>query len=203
MAAIKQLFLLIPLLICVFITSCNNPISEKQTNKLSSLISKRDSLEKVYEANRFDSLNYWRQEASNIEIAIKRNYVATKVDHKLSVQMNRFKSMQEIIDAESELGGEEEHEAEEKEMTIGRRMMLLNTQFKKVKTSLESLHSDISQHLVEPSKADIYLKMEESKVMRIENQLNQYLFVKNVELKEYIRLCKELRVFADSISKKS
>lgn len=183
-------------------TACSNPTLEKQLNEASSIIAKTDSLEKVYEANRFDSLNYWRQEASNIEISIQRNYVPSKVDNKLSVKMNRFKSMQEIIDAESELGGEEEHEEEGKEMTIGRRMMLLNMQFKKVKTSLESLQSDISQQLIDPSKAEMYLKMENTKVKRIENQLNQYLFVKNVELKEYIRLCRELRVFADSISKK-
>lgn len=193
---------MIPLVIATLMTACSNPTLKKQLNEASSIIAKRDSLEKVYEANRFDSLNYWRQEASNIEISIQRNYVPSKVDNKLSVKMNRFKSMQEIIDAESELGGEEEHEEEGKEMTIGRRMMLLNMQFKKVKTSLESLQSDISQQLIDPSKAEMYLKMENTKVKRIENELNQYLFVKNVELKEYIRLCRELRVFADSISKK-
>lgn len=198
----KQCLLIIPLFVCAMMTACSNPTLEKQLNEASSIIAKTDSLEKVYEANRFDSLNYWRQEASNIEISIQRNYVPSKVDNKLSVKMNRFKSMQEIIDAESELGGEEEHEEEGKEMTIGRRMMLLNMQFKKVKTSLESLQSDISQQLIDPSKAEMYLKMENTKVKRIENQLNQYLFVKNVELKEYIRLCRELRVFADSISKK-
>lgn len=198
----KQCLLIIPLFVCAMMTACSNPTLEKQLNEASSIIAKRDSLEKVYEANRFDSLNYWRQEASNIEISIQRNYVPSKVDNKLSVKMNRFKSMQEIIDAESELGGEEEHEEEGKEMTIGRRMMLLNMQFKKVKTSLESLQSDISQQLIDPSKAEMYLKMENTKVKRIENELNQYLFVKNVELKEYIRLCRELRVFADSISKK-
>ena len=198
----KQCLLIIPLVIATLMTACSNPTLKKQLNEVSSIIAKRDSLEKVYEANRFDSLNYWRQEASNIEISIQRNYVPSKVDNKLSVIMNRFKSKQEIIDAESELGGEEEHEEEGKEMTIGRRMMLLNTQFKKVKTSLESLQSDISQQLIDPSKAEMYLNMENTKVKRIENQLNQYLFVKNVELKEYIRLCRELRVFADSISKK-
>ncbi len=197
----KKQFLIIPLILCALIVSCANPTQEKQLTEVSSLVAKRDSLEKVYEVNRFDSLNYWRQEASNIEIAIKRHYVASKVDTKLSVKMNRFKSMQEIIDAESELGGGEEHEEEGKEMTIGRRMMLLNTQFKKVKTSLESLESDISHQLIEPSKVEKYLEMEKTKVNRIENQLNQYLFVKNVELKEYTRLCRQLRVFADSISK--
>jgi hypothetical protein len=164
---------------------------------------KRDSLEKVYLANEFDSLNYWRLEAANIEITIKRNYVANTIDNKLSVKMNRFKSMQEIIDAESELGGGEEHEEEEKEMTLGRRIMLLNTQFKKVKMSLANLHSDVENNILDEAKVKSYIQTENTKVKRIENQLTQYLFVKNTELKEYIKLCKDLRVFADSISKKS
>jgi hypothetical protein len=148
-------------------------------------------------------LNYWRLEAANIEITIKRNYVANTIDNKLSVKMNRFKSMQEIIDAESELGGGEEHEEEEKEMTLGRRIMLLNTQFKKVKMSLANLHSDVENNILDEAKVKSYIQTENTKVKRIENQLTQYLFVKNTELKEYIKLCKDLRVFADSISKKS
>jgi hypothetical protein len=148
-------------------------------------------------------LNFWRFEAANIEITIKRNYVANTIDNKLSVKMNRFKSMQEIIDAESELGGGEEHEEEEKEMTLGRRIMLLNTQFKKVKMSLANLHSDVENNILDEAKVKSYIQTENTKVKRIENQLTQYLFVKNTELKEYIKLCKDLRVFADSISKKS
>ncbi|MEY4289751.1 MAG: hypothetical protein RLZZ30_1839 [Bacteroidota bacterium] len=196
---------------CIFLTivilaltsSCTNSTHDKQLTAVSSLMEKRDSLEKVYLANEFDSLNYWRLEAANIEITIKRNYVANTIDNKLSVKMNRFKSMQEIIDAESELGGGEEHEEEEKEMTLGRRIMLLNTQFKKVKMSLANLHSDVENNILDEAKVKSYIQTENTKVKRIENQLTQYLFVKNTELKEYIKLCKDLRVFADSISKKS
>jgi hypothetical protein len=196
---------------CIFLTivilaltsSCTNSTHDKQLTAVSSLMEKRDSLEKVYLANEFDSLNFWRLEAANIEITIKRNYVANTIDNKLSVKMNRFKSMQEIIDAESELGGGEEHEEEEKEMTLGRRIMLLNTQFKKVKMSLANLHSDVENNILDEAKVKSYIQTENTKVKRIENQLTQYLFVKNTELKEYIKLCKDLRVFADSISKKS
>lgn len=196
---------------CIFLTivilaltsSCTNSTHDKQLTAVSSLMEKRDSLEKVYLANEFDSLNYWRLEAANIEITIKRNYVSNTIDNKLSVKMNRFKSMQEIIDAESELGGGEEHEEEEKEMTLGRRIMLLNTQFKKVKMSLANLHSDVENNILDETKVKSYIQTENTKVKRIENQLTQYLFVKNTELKEYIKLCKDLRVFADSISKKS
>ncbi len=148
-------------------------------------------------------MNYWRQEASNIELSIKRNYYATKVDQNLSRKMNRFKSLQEIIDAESELGGEGEYEEEEKEMTLGRRMMLLNSGFKKEKISLENLQSDLENKLLDSKKSSTYIQAERMKVKQMENQLTQYLFVKNTELKEYIKLCKELRVFADSISKKT
>jgi|GEM_PF-6103291 len=196
---------------CIFLTivilaltsSCTNSTHDKQLTAVSSLMEKRDSLEKVYLANEFDSLNFWRLEAANIEITIKRNYVANTIDNKLSVKMNRFKSMQEIIDAESELGGGEEHEEEEKEMTLGRRIMLLNTQFKKVKMSLANLHSDVENNILDETKVKSYIQTENTKVKRIENQLTQYLYVKNTELKEYIKLCKDLRVFADSISKKS
>lgn len=196
---------------CIFLTivilaltsSCTNSTHDKQLTAVSSLMEKRDSLEKVYLANEFDSLNFWRLEAANIEITIKRNYVANTIDNKLSVKMNRFKSMQEIIDAESELGGGEEHEEEEKEMTLGRRIMVLNTQFKKVKMSLANLHSDVENNILDEAKVKSYIQTENTKVKRIENQLTQYLFVKNTELKEYIKLCKDLRVFADSISKKS
>jgi hypothetical protein len=196
---------------CIFLTivilaltsSCTNSTHDKQLTAVSSLMEKRDSLEKVYLANEFDSLNFWRLEAANIEITIKQNYVANTIDNKLSVKMNRFKSMQEIIDAESELGGGEEHEEEEKEMTLGRRIMLLNTQFKKVKMSLANLHSDVENNILDEAKVKSYIQTENTKVKRIENQLTQYLFVKNTELKEYIKLCKDLRVFADSISKKS
>ena len=172
-------------------------------DEVTALIHSRDSLEKLYHENQFDSLNYWRQEASNIEITIKRNYFVTKVDPIISNKMNRFKSLQEIIDAESELGGEGEYEEEEKEMTLGRRMMLLNSGFKKEKISLENLQSDLENKLLDPKKFKIYIQSERMKVKQMENQLTQYLFVKNTELKEYIKLCKELRVFADSISKKS
>jgi hypothetical protein len=180
-----------------------NREQEKQMEQVTTLIYKRDSLENVYSQNQFDSLNYWRQEASNIELSIKRNYYATKVDAILSRKMNRFKYLQEIIDAESELGGEGEYEEEEKEMTIGRRMLLLNSGFKKEKISLENLLMDLKNNILEEAKAKTYIQAERIKVKRIENQLNQYLFVKNTELKEYTQLCKELRVFADLISEKS
>ncbi len=195
--------LFIILLTMTLISSCMNREQEKQMEQVTTLIYKRDSLENVYSQNQFDSLNYWRQEASNIELSIKRNYYATKVDAILSRKMNRFKYLQEIIDAESELGGEGEYEEEEKEMTIGRRMLLLNSGFKKEKISLENLLMDLKNNILEEAKAKTYIQAERIKVKRIENQLNQYLFVKNTELKEYTQLCKELRVFADLISEKS
>ena len=191
----------IALLFITLISSCTNSEQGKQLEEVTALIHSRDSLEKLYHENQFDSLNYWRLEASNIEITIKRNYVSNTVDKELSTKMNRFKSMQEIIDAESELGGEGEYEEEEKEMTLGRRMMLLNSGFKKEKISLENLQSDLENKLLDPKKFKIYIQSERMKVKQMENQLTQYLFVKNTELKEYIKLCKELRVFADSISK--
>ncbi len=191
------------LLFITLISSCTNSEQGKQLEEVTALIHSKDSLEKLYHENQFDSLNYWRLEASNIEITIKRNYVSNTVDKELSTKMNRFKSMQEIIDAESELGGEGEYEEEEKEMTLGRRMMLLNSGFKKEKISLENLQSDLENKLLDPKKFKIYIQSERMKVKQMENQLTQYLFVKNTELKEYIKLCKELRVFADSISKKS
>lgn len=187
----------------IILNSCSTDFQKKQLKEVSSIITKRDSLENVYEANRFDSQNYWRQEPSNIEITIQRNYVPSKVDKKLSTKMNRFTSMQEIIDAESELGGEAEYEVEEKEMTLGRRMMLLNSGFKIEKMSLENLQSDLENKLLDPKKSSTYIQSERMKVKQMENQLTQYLFVKNTELKEYIKLWKELRVFADSISKKN
>lgn len=193
----------IALLFITLISSCTNSEQGKQLEEVTALIHSRDSLEKLYHENQFDSLNYWRLEASNIEITIKRKYVSNTVDKELSTQMNRFKSMQEIIDAESELGGEGEYEEEEKEMTLGRRMMLLNSGFKKEKISLKNLQSDLENKLLDPKKSSTYIQAERMKVKQMENQLTQYLFVKNTELKEYIKLCKELRVFADSISKKS
>ncbi len=193
----------IALLFMTLIASCTNSELESQSKEVTMLIVTRDSLETVFAQNKFDSLNYWRQEASNIELSIKRNYYATKVDQNLSRKMNRFKSLQEIIDAESELGGEGEYEEEEKEMTLGRRMMLLNSGFKKEKISLENLQSDLENKLLDSKKSNIYIQSERMKVKQMENQLTQYLFVKNTELTEYIKLCKELRVFADSISKKS
>lgn len=192
----------IAFLFMTFISSCTNSIQEKQLKEVTTLITKRDSLENVYAQNKFDSLNYWRLEASNIEITIKRNYVANKVDNKLSAKMNRFKSMQEIIDAESELGGEGEYEEEEKEMTLGRRMMLLNRAFQKVKSGLDNLRTDLKNNVLEEAQAKTYIQAESIKVKKIENQLTQYLFVKNTELKEYIQLCKELRVFSDSLALK-
>lgn len=197
----KPFYILLCLLL-ISVGSCTNKIHENQLEKVISLKEKRDSLEKVYLSNQFDSLNFWRLEAANIEITIKRNYVTNTLNQTLAAKMNRFKSLQELIDAESELGGEAEHEEEEKEMTIGRRIMLLNAQFKKVKISLSNLQSDLENNLLEETKAKTYIQAERIKVIRIENQLNQYLFIKNTELKSYIKLCKELRVFADSLSKK-
>jgi hypothetical protein len=197
-----QSLFFIAFLFMTFISSCTNSVQEKQLDEVTTLIVKRDSLENVYAQNKFDSLNYWRLEASNIEITIKRNYVANKVDNKLSAKMNRFKSMQEIIDAESELGGEGEYEEEEKEMTLGRRMMLLNRSFQKVKSGLDNLRKDLKNNVLEEAEAKTYIQTESIKVKKIENQLTQYLFVKNTELKEYIQLCKELRAFADSLTKK-
>jgi hypothetical protein len=198
----NQSLFVIAFLFMTFISSCTNSVQEKQLKEVTTLITKRDSLENVYAQNKFDSLNYWRLEASNIEITIKRNYVANKVDNKLSAKMNRFKSMQEIIDAESELGGEGEYEEEEKEMTLGRRMMLLNRAFQKVKSGLDNLRTDLKNNVLEEAQAKTYIQAESIKVKKIENQLTQYLFVKNTELKEYIQLCKELRVFADSLALK-
>lgn len=191
-------------LLLIFIaTSCSTEKKDQQLRKLDALAMKLDSLSKVYDANRLDSINFWRLEASNIEITIKRNYVASKVDNKLSNKMNRFKSLQEIIDAESELGGEEEHEEEEKEMTLGRRIMLLNRGFKKEEIALQNLKSDIENNVVSAAEATDFILNESKNVAQLNNALTQYLFVKNTELKEYINLCKDLRKFADSIQVKN
>ena len=191
------------LLLIGLLFSCSTANKDKQSKKIDALIAQLDSLSNVYEANRFDSLNYWRQEASNIELAIKRNYHATKVDPILSRKMDRFKSMQEIIDAESELGGEGEYEEEEKEMTLGRRMMLLNRGFKKEKKALGNLKSDLESNAIDDTEITGFIEQESLNVTRLNNALTQYLFVKNTELKEYIRLCQDLRLFADSIQLKN
>ncbi|MFM6936043.1 MAG: hypothetical protein ACKOXP_11415 [Flavobacteriales bacterium] len=191
---------------CLFLlilSSCSTGNKEKQLQQMDSLSSKVDSLSNVYQQNAFDSLNYWRQEAFNIEIAIQRNYMATKVDPSLSKKMNRFKSLQEIIDAESELGGEGEYEEEEKEITLGRRMMLLNKGFKKETKSLDNLRSDIESNVLDDHKIATYLEQESNNVTRLENALNQYLFIKNTELKEYIKICQELKEFAHSLTAKT
>ena len=186
-----------------FLFSCSTENKDKQSKKIVALITQLDSLSNVYEVNRFDSLNYWRQEASNIELSIKRNYYATKVEPILSRKMDRFKSLQEIIDAESELGGEGEYEEEEKEMTLGRRMMLLNRGFKKEKKALENLKSDLESNAISSAEINDFVAQESLNVTRLNNALTQYLFVKNTELKEYIRLCQDLRLFADSIQSKN
>jgi hypothetical protein len=183
--------------------SCSTANKDKQLKQIDALITQLDSLSNVYEVNRFDSLNYWRQEASNIELAIKNNYYATKVEPVLSRKMNRFKSLQEIIDAESELGGEGEYEEEEKEMTLGLRMMLLNRGFKKEKIALGNLKSDMESNAIDDSEITGFIEQESLNVTRLNNALTQYLFVKNTELKEYIRLCNDLRLFADSIQRKN
>jgi hypothetical protein len=183
--------------------SCSTANKDKQLKQIDALITQLDSLSNVYEVNRFDSLNYWRQEASNIELAIKNNYYATKVEPVLSRKMNRFKSLQEIIDAESELGGEGEYEEEEKEMTLGLRMMLLNRGFKKEKIALGNLKSDMESNAIDDSEIIGFIEQESLNVTRLNNALTQYLFVKNTELKEYIRLCNDLRLFADSIQRKN
>jgi hypothetical protein len=210
---IKTLFLkkknrdMMRLLSCMlfigFLFSCSTENKDKQSKKIVALITQLDSLSNVYEVNRFDSLNYWRQEASNIELSIKRNYYATKVEPILSRKMDRFKSLQEIIDAESELGGEGEYEEEEKEMTLGRRMMLLNRGFKKEKKALENLKSDLESNAISSAEINDFVAQESLNVTRLNNALTQYLFVKNTELKEYIRLCQDLRLFADSIQSKN
>mgnify|MGYP000199155098 CR=1 FL=1 len=191
---------------CLFLlilSSCSTGNKEKQLQQMDSLSSKVDSLSNVYQQNAFDSLNYWRQEAFNIEMSIQRNYLATKVDPSFSKKMNRFKSLQEIIDAESELGGEGEYEEEEKEITLGRRMMLLNKGFKKETKSLDNLRSDIESNVLDDHKIATYLEQESNNVTRLENALNQYLFVKNTELKEYIKICQELKEFAHSLTAKT
>lgn len=195
--------LFIPLLILILISSCTNREQDKQSKEVTMLIVTRDSLETVYAQNRFDSLNFWRLEASNIELSIKRNYYSTSVDDLLSRKMNRFKSLQEIIDAESELGGEAEYEEEKKEMTMGLRMMLLNRGFKKEEIALQNLKSDIENNALTSAELTDFILNESKNVAQLNNALTQYLFVKNTELKEYINLCKDLRKFADSIQVKN
>jgi hypothetical protein len=182
------------------IGSCSSSPQNEQYEQLNAANAQLDSISQKLEANAFDSSNYWRQESSNIEIAIKRYYIPTQIDQAFARKMDRFKLLQGLVDTESELGGEPENEEkEEKEVNIGVRIVFLRKAIVAERKQLVNLKLAMDAGELNEQEVTNALSLEAKNLRKLEEGLREYLYVRIKQLPVFIALCNELRIVADSL----
>jgi hypothetical protein len=182
------------------IGSCSSSPQNEQYEQLNAANAQLDSISQKLEANAFDSSNYWRQESSSIEIAIKRYYIPTQIDQAFARKMDRFKLLQGLVDTESELGGEpESEEEEEKEANIGVRIVFLRKAIVAERKQLVNLKLAMDAGELNKQEVTNALSLEAKNLRKLEEGLREYLYVRTKQLPVFIALCNELRIVADSL----
>jgi hypothetical protein len=156
-----------------------------------------DSIQKVLDENKIDTLAGLRIAANAVETRIKNYYFSDTIDVELGKKMDRYKQIRKAIDTESEEGetGEEE-EGEAKFQTIGKGFSMISQGIKAERKSLSQLKSDIENGYGKRDKYNEYVSFEQEKVRQLHVLLDEYVKLKVETTKAFNEIHQDLLDFS-------
>lgn len=174
-------FSLCILLIC----SCESKDKIKQIEQLTIMIEKTDSLNRIFEKNKLDSVVEYQLAANTCLLRLKNNYKPTKVDMVFGEKVNEFKRLQRLF------------KKKHNQKTLADEATAISNSIREEKQALYNLKMDIESGYGEKNKYSEFITFEQSKVNTIKVLLEQYLIKKNRDLPRFRKSVKELNDFMD------
>jgi len=173
--------------------SCESAEKVKQMERLTKMIEQTDSLNRVFQKNKMDSIVEYQIAANTIMIRLKNNYKPTKVDMVFGEKVNEFKELQMLFVKEKE----------ENKRTLTDQGMVISNSLREEKQALYNLKMDIEIGRGDKKKYDEFITFEQNKVNTIKVLLEQYLIRKNKYLPRFRKSLKELNDYMDKWEKEN
>lgn len=176
--------ILIPVFIFSLI-SCADLNKKKQIERIDAMETSLDSLKKIHEAEKTDSLFAWSQTCYAVEKRVKENYTADTIDLDFGKKMDAFKVMRRNL------------------KPVGKSMNALRTGIEEEREALKKLRNDIDNGNGERDKYDEYLTYEEQKVQQLRTLCTEFVDTKKACQKTFDELYEELATFSYSLEQKN
>ena len=173
--------------------SCESAEKVKQMERLTKMIEQTDSLNRVFQKNKMDSIVEYQIAANSIMIRLKNNYKPTKVDMVFGEKVNEFKELQMLFVKEKE----------ENKRTLTDQGMVISNSLREEKQALYNLKMDIEIGRGDKKKYDEFITFEQNKLNTIKVLLEQYLIRKNKYLPRFRKSLKELNDYMDKWEKEN
>lgn len=180
----KRLFVAFVGVCTLLLTSCMDLETSNQLERIASMNKTIDSIETVFNENKFDSLSTISLKAYSVENRIKNHYYSDTINLAFGRKMDAFKVMRRSL------------------TPCGKAMSMIPPTIADERKKLEELKTDIENGDGEREKYDEYVKFEEVKVGQLRAVLNDYVEAKNSAMKTYHDLYDELNNFSMSLLKK-
>lgn len=168
----------------LFLTSCMDLETSNQLEKIASMNKTIDSIETVFNANKFDSLKVMSLTAYTVENRIKNNYHSDTINIAFGQKMDAFKVMRRSL------------------RPCSKSKSLIPTTIAEERQKLKELREDIENGNGDREKYEEYVKFEEAKVGQLRAVITDYVTTKNTAIKTYNDYYKELNDFSLSLLKK-
>lgn len=180
-------------LFILLICSCESSEKIKQIEQLTKMIEQTDSLNRIFEKNKMDSVVEYQLAANTCMLRLKNNYKPDKVDMDFGHKVNEFKELQMLFIKEKE----------ENKRTLSDQAMVISNSIREEKQALNNLKMDIEGGKGNQEKYNEFITFEQSKVNTIKVLLEQYLIRKNKYLPRFRKSVKELNDFMDKWEKEN
>lgn len=180
-------------LFILLICSCESSEKIKQIEQLTKMIEQTDSLNRIFEKNKMDSVVEYQLAANTCILRLKNNYKPDKVDMDFGHKVNEFKELQMLFIKEKE----------ENKRTLSDQAMVISNSIREEKQALYNLKMDIEGGKGNQEKYNEFITFEQSKVNTIKVLLEQYLIRKNKYLPRFRKSVKELNDFMDKWEKEN
>lgn len=167
----------------LLLTSCMDLETSNQLEKIAAMNKTLDSIETVFNENKFDSLSAISLSAYTVENRIKNHYHSDTINMAFGQKMDAFKVMRRSLSP------------------CGKSMSLIPPTIADERKKLKELQTDIENGNGEREKYDEYVKFEEVKVAQLRSVLSDYVETKNTAEKTYADLYDELNAFSLSLLK--
>jgi predicted nucleic acid-binding Zn-ribbon protein len=167
-----------------FLSSCMDLKTSEQLDSIEAMNQTIDSLEKVFEENRLDSVANISLKAYGVENRIKNNYVSDTINMEFGKKMDAFKVMRRNL------------------KPLGKALTMIPQSIEEERVKLKELQEDIENGNGKREKYDEYIAFEQDKVNQLKTLVSEYMQVKEQSLKTYNELYDELNSFSMSLLKK-
>jgi hypothetical protein len=199
----KNLSVLVLLAVSLGFAACGDLDKPKHLKAIAKMEKSLDSMHKVLEDNRLDTLAGIRIAANSILTRLKTYYDVDTLDMELGMKMSKFRNIRKAIDPEEgeegEEGGEREEEREHEGIghrTIGSGFSIVRRGLEAESIALNTLRKDIENGNGRRDKYVEYIKFEQDKVRQLQLLLKTYVDHKNKTIKDFNEIYSELNAFS-------